>query len=285
MIRDMENQEIRKGHKIHRNVLYGLVAVLIISQILTFVFLSSQVAKVSSQLASTEKELSETIESYNALYQKTFKDLTSTLSEQQKSFDQQITLLKSQSGDFSAVIENAVKGVVSVGTEDSTASGFIISLDGYVVTNYHVVEGAKTIQILTYDNQVKPVTLIGYDSKRDIALLKASGTFDSLSLADSDSLQVGQKVIAIGNPLGLSFSVAEGIISAVHREGPNGLEEYIQTDTSLNPGNSGGPLINKNGEVIGITNFKVGGTEGLGFALESNPMSNVINQIAKETIA
>jgi S1-C subfamily serine protease len=97
-------------------------------------------------------------------------------------------------------------------------------------------------------------------------------------------LKVGEKVIAIGNPLGLSFSVTEGIISALDRVGPNNLAEYIQTDVSLNPGNSGGPLINTRGKVVGINNFKIGDAESLGFALESNSIRDSINDLAGEKI-
>ena len=103
-------------------------------------------------------------------------------------------------------------------------------------------------------------------------------------LADSDDVVVGEKVIAIGNPLGLSYTVTEGIVSAVNREGPNGLKDYIQTDVTLNPGNSGGPLINRDGEVIGVANFKVGGAEALGFALESNVVRETVNRIANAQI-
>ena len=102
---------------------------------------------------------------------------------------------------------------------------------------------------------------------------------------DSDDVQVGEKVIAIGNPLGLSFTVTGGIISAVDRIGPNGLDVYIQTDAALNPGNSGGPLINKEGKVIGINNFKAGGeSENIGFALESNYIIDAVNDIALKEI-
>jgi len=105
-----------------------------------------------------------------------------------------------------------------------------------------------------------------------------------LELADSDDVQIGEKVIAIGNPLGLQFSVSEGIVSGIHRPGLNEMEVYIQTDAALNPGNSGGPLINKKGEVIGINNFKIGGTEGMGFALESNSIKETVNEIAMLTL-
>ena len=114
----------------------------------------------------------------------------------------------------------------------------------------------------------------------DIAILKIDETtYSPLILANSNNIQVGEKVIAIGNPLGLQFSVSEGIVSAVHRKGDNNINAYIQTDASLNPGNSGGPLIDTEGKVIGINNFKVSGSESLGFALESNYIKEVINNI------
>ena len=121
--------------------------------------------------------------------------------------------------------------------------------------------------------------LIGSDANADIAVLKISGTISAFDLADSDEVQIGEKVIAIGNPLGLSFTVTEGIVSALHREGPNGLDSYIQTDVTLNPGNSGGPLVNKDGHVIAMANFKVGGAEALGFGLESNTLRKTTNEI------
>ena len=117
-------------------------------------------------------------------------------------------------------------------------------------------------------------------------LLKIDGGgYDYLELGNSDDLQIGKKVIAIGNPLGLSFTVTEGIVSALHREGPNGLREYIQTDVSLNPGNSGGPLINTQGQAVGMNNFKIGGADSLGFALESNAIKETVNAILQNNLS
>ena len=115
-------------------------------------------------------------------------------------------------------------------------------------------------------------------------LIKILGEYNPLKLADSNDVQIGEKVIAIGNPLGLQFSVSEGIVSAVKRPGLTNINVYIQTDAALNPGNSGGPLINKQGEVIGINNFKVGGGESLGFALESNKIKEVVNDISEKAL-
>jgi len=207
------------------------------------------------------------------------------LGSQIGSIDNEINLLKSStSADFSGIIEDAIKGVVTVKTDVGQGTGFIISSEGYIVTNEHIIKGAKAAGIITYDGELHQVELIGKREYMDIALLKISGSYDMLELADSDDVQIGEKVIAIGNPLGLQFSVSEGIVSGIHRPGLNEMEVYIQTDAALNPGNSGGPLINKKGEVIGINNFKIGGTEGMGFALESNSIGETVNEIAMLTL-
>ncbi len=230
------------------------------------------------------------IDELQADTQSKINDLSSSISEANKALDIKVGSLSSElsslkasaSADFSGIIEEVVTGVVTIKTDVSQGTGFLITDDGYVVTNYHVMQNAKAATIVTSDSQNHQVTFIGYDTNLDIALLKISGNYDSLRLADSDDVQVGEKVIAIGNPLGLQFSVSEGIVSAVHREGANNLEAYIQTDAALNPGNSGGPLIDTSGKVIGINNFKIGGGENLGFALESNYIKEGVNGIALE---
>ena len=200
--------------------------------------------------------------------------------ETQTSFEQEIINLKAKtSSDFSGIIEAAIKSVVTIRTNVAQGTGFIITSDGFVVTNAHVLQDAHYANAITYNREIKPMSLIGYSSKLDIALLKIEGSYSFLEFGDSDNIKIGEKVIAIGNPLGLSFSVSEGIVSAVDRVGGNGLPAYIQTDAALNPGNSGGPLINSDGKVIGINNFKVIG-ENLGFALESNYIVDGVNKIA-----
>ena len=194
------------------------------------------------------------------------------------------------SADFSGIVETAIKSVVTIKTSAGyQGSGFIISGDGYVVTNAHVLADdsgylASSITVITYDQAKRDAEFIGYDGLFDVALLKIPGNYPTLELADSDKVQIGEKVIAIGNPRGLEFSVSEGIVSAVNREGTNEIGAYIQTDAALNPGNSGGPLINKEGKVIGINNFKTSGGESLGFALESNYIKGSINEIATENL-
>jgi len=291
-------QEYR--HRKHRNVLYSLVIVLALLQIVSFTVFSIYSSKLNAKLDVNARELAESIEdsifaqqqyttqlveTYDALYQDNFQEISNLLSEQQEDFKQQIRVLQSSQEDFSGIAEDAVKSVVSVSTGSSIGTGFIVHPDGYLVTNYHVIDSNQNnVRVLTYDRSVLQAHFIGGDENRDLALLKIDGNFDVISLGNSDELQVGKKVIAIGNPLGLSFTVTEGIVSGLDRVGPNGLAEYIQTDVSLNPGNSGGPLIDMMGEVVGINNFKIGGAESLGFALESNVIRQRVNAIANETI-
>jgi serine protease Do len=134
--------------------------------------------------------------------------------------------------------------------------------------------------VMTYDGDTYGVSLVGYDVKNDIAILRMNSnqTFSFFDFGDSDSLKAGQKVVALGNPAGLSFTATEGIVSSPSRLADDGLY-YIQTDVTLNPGNSGGPLINSRGELIGIVDFKVSGYEELGFAIPSNRADDVIGDI------
>ncbi len=194
--------------------------------------------------------------------------------------DQFVQLKASVGSDFSGIIEKDVPSVVTIRTDVAQGTGFIITNDGYVVTNAHVLEGASMVQAIDDNQNVIDASLVGYDPNLDIALLKIPGNYSKLILGNSNNVQVGENVIAIGNPLGLQFSVSQGIISALNRQGQNGLYAYFQTDTALNPGNSGGPLIDKSGEVIGINNFKASGSENIGFALESNYIKQAVDNIS-----
>jgi len=275
-------------HKKHRTALYSLVIILAILQITSVIILGIQISRLEIKINQDIQETRTSLKQYttnmvaeqDTAYQSKFDEVALLFSKQEQSFDQEIKLLKSQSQDFSAIVEDAVKSVVTITTTNSLGSGFIITEDGQIITNYHVIEGHEnSIDVITYGKDIISAELIGADKARDLALLKVEGNYDYLELANSDNLQVGKKVIAIGNPLGLSFTVTEGIISALNRAGPNDLREYIQTDVSLNPGNSGGPLIDTTGKVIGINNFKIGDAEALGFALESNSIQGFLNRI------
>ncbi|MHC4154078.1 MAG: trypsin-like peptidase domain-containing protein, partial [Planctomycetota bacterium] len=154
-------------------------------------------------------------------------------------------------------------------------SGFIVSADGYILTNNHVVEDAEEIIVTLRDGVEFKAEIVGTDTQNEVAVIKIdSENLSVLELADSDKLEVGEWVIAIGNPFGLSHTVTQGIVSAKGRSGIGlaGYEDYIQTDAAINPGNSGGPLINLNGEVVGINTAIIGpgGNIGIGFAIPIN---------------
>jgi serine protease Do len=167
----------------------------------------------------------------------------------------------------------------------SLGSGFIISADGQILTNAHVVEDADSIIVKLSDNSEKPARLIGLDKASDVALLKidASG-LPAVKLGDSSGVEVGDWVLAIGSPFGLEHSVTQGIVSAIGRSLPDGnYVPFIQTDVAVNPGNSGGPLFNLRGEVIGINSqiySRSGGYMGLSFAIPVNVASKVARQLA-----
>lgn len=168
-------------------------------------------------------------------------------------------------------------------------SGFIISKDGFILTNNHVVEEADVIRVTLSDQREFDARVVGTDPQTDVALLKIEdpANLPVLSLGDSASLEVGEWVIAIGNPFGLSQTVTVGVVSATGRSsvGINEYENFIQTDAAINPGNSGGPLINGRGEVIGINTAlfsRTGGYMGIGFAIPINMAKSIESQLQKE---
>ena len=170
-------------------------------------------------------------------------------------------------------------------TARSLGSGFIISQDGYILTNFHVVAGADEIKVKLADAREFKAVLKGGDEKLDLALLKieAKGNLPAAPLGDSDSLEVGEWVMAIGNPFGLGQTVTTGIVSAKGRViGSGPFDDFIQTDASINPGNSGGPLYNSNGEVIGINTAIVAGGQGIGFAIPVNMAKEIIPQLREK---
>ncbi len=165
-----------------------------------------------------------------------------------------------------------------------SGSGFVISSDGYIVTNHHVVEHAEHIRIAFSDGLELDSTLIGADPSTDIAVLKAyQGEFRPLQFADSSALEPGQIAIAIGNPMGLQHTVTTGVVSALGRtlRATNGrlIDDIIQTDAALNPGNSGGPLLDSHGKVIGVNTAVVASAQGLCFAVASNLAAQVAGQL------
>ncbi len=273
-----------KRLKAHRNALYGIVVVLLILQIVSFASMSSQASKIIAQQEDLQNSFDSQVSELKVENQAVINEIIEALSAQKTDLEKQINLLKASQDDFSGVIEDVVRGVVSIRTDRSVGSGFLVDPRGYIVTNYHVINGANQVRVSLYDGQEFDATVINGDVFMDIAVLKIPGFFDFLEFADSEGVQPGTKVIAIGNPLGLSFTVTEGIVSAVDREGPNGLDSYIQTDVTLNPGNSGGPLIDKTGKVVGVNNFKIGGAESLGFALEGEIVKQKVEEFLNPPI-
>lgn len=176
----------------------------------------------------------------------------------------------------------------------ASGSGFIYSADGYIITNYHVIESASSIKVTLYDGKSYDAQLVGYDESNDVAVLKIDAKdLTPVTIGDSDNLNVGDSVIAIGNPLGeLTFSLTSGAVSALDREvtmSNNVTMELIQTDCAINSGNSGGALFNLYGEVIGITNAKYSGNSGsgasidnIGFAIPINSVRSIVDSIIEK---
>lgn len=165
-----------------------------------------------------------------------------------------------------------------------TGSGFIISSDGFIVTNHHVIDGAEKIQVTLASGQILQADLKGSDPSTDIAVIKVYGNnLGTLTFADSDRLQVGQIAIAVGNPLGLQYTVTSGIVSALGRtlRAKNGrlIDDVLQTDAALNPGNSGGPLLDTHGLVIGVNTATIPSAQGLCFAVSSNLSSYIAGKL------
>ncbi|SOB89979.1 serine protease Do [Phaeovulum vinaykumarii] len=169
---------------------------------------------------------------------------------------------------------------------NALGSGFVISEDGFIVTNNHVIEGADEIQIEFFGGDTLPAKVVGTDPKTDIAVLKVESDkpLSHVSFGDSDLARVGDWVMAVGNPLGQGFSVSAGIVSARNRELSGTYDDYLQTDAAINRGNSGGPLFNMDGQVIGVNTAILspnGGSIGIGFSMASNVVSKVVDQLKK----
>ena len=199
-----------------------------------------------------------------------------------------------RTGDIASILRTAVPAVVAIvddgGPESGGAAGtgFVISPDGVIVSNNHVVEGATNIQAVFSDGTSRPAKVLGRNAASDLAVLKVDGTdLPTLALGDSNEVQVGDDVVAIGNALALSggLSVTRGIISGLHREVPTNtgamLEDLLQTDAAINPGNSGGPLVNSQGRVIAINTAIANPTtaQNVGFAIPISNAQAIIDQL------
>jgi S1-C subfamily serine protease len=179
-------------------------------------------------------------------------------------------------------------------TEQALGSGFVIDKDGHILTNYHVVQNAQTVEVSFSNRETLKARIVGVDPSTDVAVLKVdtrSRALTPLTLGDSDAVRVGDSVVAIGNPFGLERSITAGIVSALQRElqAPNlyAIDHVIQTDAPINHGNSGGPLLNAQGQVIGVNSqIETGGTGeqgnvGVGFAIPINTVKDVASQLIR----
>ena len=216
---------------------------------------------------------------------------------------QNVTNVTKESSDLIEAIDKAYPTVVRIETtmevqnffgpvtSSASGSGVIISDDGYIITNNHVIEGATKVHVYTSDNTEYEASLVGTDPKTDIAVIKIEAKdLAYASFADSSDVKIGYDVVAIGNPLGTGISVTSGIISALHKEITIDRETMtlFQTNAEINPGNSGGGLFNINGELIGIVNAKTisssngANVEGLGYAIPSNTASSIAESLIKD---
>lgn len=190
--------------------------------------------------------------------------------------------------DVQDIVKQLGQAVVQVRTPEGLGSGFFVNPDGYLITNFHVIEGETEISVEVYSQDgngqldrdtYKQVRIVAINKFHDLALLhiedKDAPKFKYLTLGSSDALNVGDQVFAVGSPMGLERTVTEGIVSTKTRELEG--ELYLQTTTQINPGNSGGPLFNLAGEVVGVTNMKIMFGEGLGFAIPVELVKNFLD--------
>jgi S1-C subfamily serine protease len=207
-------------------------------------------------------------------------------------------LLDAYSLTVTGVVKNVAPAVVHISVikkfhdprsgkeieQSGFGSGFVISTDGYIVTNDHVIENTKSVKVTFADGAELDAAIIGADPSTDIAVIKVyDGDFKPLQFADSALLEPGQIAVAIGNPMGLQHTVTTGIVSATGRtlRANNGrlIDDIIQTDAALNPGNSGGPLLNSEGRVIGVNTAVISAAQGLCFAVSSNLTAYIVGQL------
>ena len=200
-----------------------------------------------------------------------------------ESNDNKPTIIKYSYND----IYNSVKdSVVTINTDLGRGSGVIVTSKGHVVTNEHVIKGAKNIKVITADNMSYPAEIVGVDSITDIALLRTNYFGKALTFSDSSKVKIGDIVLAIGNPFGVGQTLTQGIISRTNSGHitENPLDEFLQSDAAINPGNSGGAMVNLSGNLIGINTMNLsigGGSDGIGLAVPSNLVRNITEQIIK----
>jgi len=297
---------MKKENIIH--IIYAIALLVTLTTVLTYDYFTTQetryilgteINKLNRELELTKTALRQSIDDLNEKSTTLEKSLSSEIerkdtqiralsgeietvrtqsSEQLEELQSRVSSLKTEFSDFSDIIEEVIPAVVSVQSNIGKGSGFFVDTRGYIVTNYHVIDGATAAQVKTTNGNIYSIRIVGIQKNADIAVLKIEETVPRLRFGSSDGVRVGEKAIALGNPGGLDFTVTQGIVSAVDRKDAKG-NEYVQIDVPINPGNSGGPLVDTNGNVIGVNTLKLAGFEGLGFALEADLVKEIVEQV------
>ena len=297
---------MRKENVIH--LIYALAFVVTLSTVLSYDYFTTQetryllgieINKLNQELHLTKTALRQSIEDLNEKSSTLEKSLSSEIekkdvqiralsgeleivrtqsSEQLEELQDRLSGLKTEFSDFSDIIEDVIPSVVSVQSNVGKGSGFFVDTRGYIVTNYHVIDGATAAQVKMTNGNIYPIRIVGIQKNADIAILKIDETVPRLRFGSSNDVRVGEKAIALGNPGGLDFTVTQGIVSATNRRDAKS-NEYVQIDVPINPGNSGGPLVDSQGNVIGVNTLKLSGFEGLGFALEADLVKEIADQV------
>lgn len=287
-------KKVRKSHSFGKPLIAGLLAVLLVgsSSAITAVSVSKSMEK---QTQKTVTQLNQKIDDLQRQINSVSRTGGSSVSGSPVAYGDGLSPSEVYAQNVASVvgITSTVRSTNFYGqstTGQATGSGFILSPNGYVATNYHVVEGAAAITVTTHEGDVYEAKLVGYDSSNDVAVLKVDAEeLPAVTLGHSDDLIIGDMVVAIGNPLGqLTATQTVGYVSGKNREvtTDNTVINMIQTDAAINSGNSGGPLFNMKGEVVGITSAKYSGTtssgatiEGISFAIPIDDVINIIDDL------
>lgn len=242
----------------------------------------SQLESVRTRNQENLERMGEFIIETRSEYQQKTENLLQIVEETEKQNDIRLAELRQElnnlnKGDITELVNNVIKSAVSVSTNRSQGSGVVISDDGYIVTNSHVIKNEPSATVIDFNGRAASARVVLNDPGRDLVILKTEADFEGIAIGDSSDILVGEKVVAIGSPERLDFTVTQGIVSAASRTFDETEGEFIQTDVPINSGSSGGPLINMDGELIGINTFKIRGSESLGFAIPSNDVEELLS--------
>lgn len=268
------HSEFRLQYWLHRSALALAVSTAMVTGITVTTMTHAHAAVTTADFSGLVQQVTPAVARVN---------VTKTVSEAELAKAQTAELLRQFFGDRLRIPDQAVTPAI----EHAYGTAFFITSDGYMLTNHHVVEGADKITVTLNDRTELDATLIGSDERSDVAVLKVKGSqFPALPIGDSNALKVGEPVLAIGSPFGFDYSASAGIVSAKSRSFSRETSvPFIQTDVALNPGNSGGPLFNQRGEVIGINSrifSGTGGYMGLSFSIPIDAAMDIYEQLKKD---